>query len=72
MCDDVILSGGGNYIPALQNALHAGAVKMFGSACRVRVPPNSPVHSSKLLLTNEQVRGGSAIGGCSVYFDAER
>ena len=68
-CDEVVLTGGGNHIPTLRHALLAAMAMRFGTGYLVRVPPGTRTRSAKAVLTPEQVRGGSALGGCSVYFD---
>ncbi|VTS01649.1 hypothetical protein [Tuwongella immobilis] len=68
--DEVILTGGGNFIPTVRNAILSGLAKRFGSMYVVRVPPGTSTRSQRTVLTAEQVRLGTAIGGCSVYFDA--
>jgi hypothetical protein len=68
-CDEVVLTGGGNHIPSLRNELLAAIAGRFNTGYIVRVPPGTPVRNDRAVLSPEQVRGGSAIGGCSVYFD---
>ncbi|MDY3560233.1 hypothetical protein R5W23_001459 [Gemmata sp. JC673] len=68
-CDEVVLTGGGNHIPALREGLLAAVAGYFNTGYLVRVPPGTRVRSEKAILTPEQVRGGSALGGCSVYFN---
>jgi hypothetical protein len=70
-CHEVVLTGGGNHVPALRNGLLAGIAGRYGTGYLVRVPPGTPTRSEKAVLTPEQVRAGSALGGCSVYFDGE-
>jgi hypothetical protein len=69
--DDLILTGGGTKIPAVREALcarlsHYGVQKVhlhMGRGEKLR--SSIPVHSLKEVL----VRGATAIGGASVYFD---
>ena len=68
---EVVLTGGGNHVPAVRNGLLGAVAGRFGTGYLVRVPPGTPTRSRKALLTPEQVRAGSALGGCSVYFDRD-
>ncbi len=68
---ELILTGGGNYIPAVRTAIEA-AVALPGSPI-VRV--SSPTRKTGITdavarqLDTEAVRGGTALGGASIYFE---
>lgn len=68
---ELILTGGGNYIPAVRTAIEA-AVALPGSPI-VRV--SSPTRKTGITdavarqLGTPAVRGGTALGGASIYFE---
>jgi hypothetical protein len=70
--DAVILTGGGNNIPAVQEALTALVKRLGGPSCSICVPERprtSPRTSAKTTISRQLIRGATAIGGASVYFE---
>ena len=68
---ELILTGGGNGIPAVRSALEA-AVKLPGSpVVRVLSPTRKTTVTDAVSrhLDDHLSRGGSALGGCSIFFE---
>jgi hypothetical protein len=70
-CQDVILTGGGCQIEKLRNGVLAGVARHFGAGYLVHGPEGTPMRSSKTILSPRLVRGATALGGTSVYFDTQ-
>lgn len=68
-CQDVILTGGGCEIPKLRNGVLTSVAKHYGAGYLVHGPEGTPVRSSKTILSPRIVRGATALGGASVFFD---
>jgi hypothetical protein len=69
--EELILTGGGSFIPALREAIQKAAEKGGHSFAKAHAPSlkrnanGSPVHK----LDVSFARGGSALGGASIYFE---
>jgi len=67
---EAILTGGGNNIPALANRLSAHLDRLGITAIHAPELTRTTERVRKVTLSQEVVRGASALGGASVLFDA--
>jgi hypothetical protein len=70
---ELILTGGGNSIPAVRAALEAAVALPGSPIARVLSPTRkTSVSGANARHLDEQTsRGGSALGGCSIFFEPE-
>ncbi len=68
---ELILTGGGNGIPSLRTALETGVSLPGSKIVRVLSPNRRTAVADALArqLDDQQTRGGSALGGCSIFFE---
>jgi len=68
--DEVVLTGGGMYLPAIRDAVFRAAERLGATHAYVPVRAgDQPSLHVFTPLTGLQVRAGTAIGGASVFFD---
>ena len=71
MIQELVLTGGGNHIPAVRQAVRDGVAAGGVTAAKTHWPGRTERQSNPPVQTIDDlfVRGGSAVGGASIYFD---